>query len=168
LPYTSAKSAQWQDKWTFAQPAPCRLGRAADGDFAMNLIQELEKEQFDKLSAGKTIPEFGPGDTVIVNVKVVEGDRSRVQAYEGVCIGRSGGGLNESFTVRKISYGEGVERVFPVMSPMIDSITVVRRGKVRRAKLYYLRNLRGKSARIVEKKTDRPQAAAAAAAAVGE
>jgi large subunit ribosomal protein L19 len=98
----------------------------------MNLIQELEKEQFDKLSAGKTIPEFGPG-----------------------------GGLNESFTVRKISYGEGVERVFPVMSPMIDSITVVRRGKVRRAKLYYLRNLRGKSARIVEKKTDR-------AAAVGE
>ena len=121
----------------------------------MNLIQELEKEQFDKLSAGKEIPEFGPGDTVIVNVKVVEGDRSRVQAYEGVCIGRSGGGLNESFTVRKISYGEGVERVFPVMSPMIDSIKVVRRGKVRRAKLYYLRNLRGKSARIVEKKTDR-------------
>ena len=120
----------------------------------MNLIQELEKEQFDKLAAGKEIPEFGPGDTVIVNVKVVEGDRSRVQAYEGVCIGRSGGGLNESFTVRKISYGEGVERVFPVMSPMIDSIKVVRRGKVRRAKLYYLRNLRGKSARIVEKKTD--------------
>jgi large subunit ribosomal protein L19 len=167
LPYTSAKSAQWQDKWTFAQPAPRRLGRAADGDFAMNLIQELEKEQFDRLSAaGMAIPEFGPGDTVIVNVKVVEGDRSRVQAYEGVCIGRSGGGLNESFTVRKISYGEGVERVFPVMSPMIDSITVVRRGKVRRAKLYYLRNLRGKSARIVEKKTDRPQAATAAA--VGE
>jgi large subunit ribosomal protein L19 len=150
-----------QDKRTPAQPASDRLGRAADGDFAMNLIQELEKEQFDKLSAGKTIPEFGPGDTVIVNVKVVEGDRSRVQAYEGVCIGRSGGGLNESFTVRKISYGEGVERVFPVMSPMIDSITVVRRGKVRRAKLYYLRNLRGKSARIVEKKSDRP-------AAVGE
>ena len=107
------------------------------------------------MSAGKAIPEFGPGDTVIVNVKVVEGDRSRVQAYEGVCIGRSGGGLNESFTVRKISYGEGVERVFPVMSPMIDSIKVVRRGKVRRAKLYYLRNLRGKSARIVEKKSDR-------------
>ena len=117
----------------------------------MNLIQELEKEQFDKLSAGKEIPEFGPGDTVIVNVKVVEGDRSRVQAYEGVCIGRSGGGLNESFTVRKISYGEGVERVFPVMSPMIDSIKVVRRGKVRRAKLYYLRDRRGKSARIVER-----------------
>ena len=117
----------------------------------MNLIQQLEKEQFDKLSATKAIPEFGPGDTVIVNVKVVEGERTRVQAYEGVCIGRSGGGLNESFTVRKISYGEGVERVFPVMSPMIDSIKVVRRGKVRRAKLYYLRQLRGKSARIVEK-----------------
>ena len=117
----------------------------------MNLIQELEKEQFDKLAAGKEIPEFGPGDTVIVNVKVVEGDRSRVQAYEGVCIGRSGGGLNESFTVRKISYGEGVERVFPVMSPMIDSITVVRRGKVRRAKLYYLRGRQGKGARIAER-----------------
>ena len=117
----------------------------------MNLIQQLEKEQFDKLAATKAIPEFGPGDTVIVNVKVVEGERTRVQAYEGVCIGRSGGGLNESFTVRKISYGEGVERVFPVMSPMINSIKVVRRGKVRRAKLYYLRNLRGKSARIVEK-----------------
>jgi len=126
----------------------------------MNLIQELEKEQFDKLSAGKTIPEFGPGDTVIVNVKVVEGDRSRVQAYEGVCIGRSGGGLNESFTVRKISYGDGLDRAFAVMSPTIYSITVVRRGKRRRAKLYYLRQLRGKSARIVEKKQDRPQAAA--------
>ena len=127
----------------------------------MNIIQELEKEQLDKLSASKTIPEFGPGDTVIVNVKVVEGERTRVQAYEGVCIGRSGGGLNESFTVRKISYGEGVERVFPVLSPMIDSIKVVRRGKVRRAKLYYLRDLRGKSARIVEKKTERQAAAAA-------
>src|ERR1700748_936999 len=126
-------------------------GRAADGDFAVKLIQQLEKEQFDKMSAGKEIPDFAPGDTLVVNVKVVEGDRTRVQAYEGVCIGRSGGGLNESFTVRKISYGEGVERVFPVMSPMIDSIKVVRRGKVRRAKLYYLRNLRGKSARIVEK-----------------
>jgi large subunit ribosomal protein L19 len=160
-PVSTFAECALQDKRTLAQPAPWRLGRAADGDFAMNIIQELEKEQFEKLSAGKTIPEFGPGDTVIVNVKVVEGDRSRVQAYEGVCIGRSGGGLNESFTVRKISYGEGVERVFPVMSPMIDSITVVRRGKVRRAKLYYLRNLRGKSARIVEKKTDR-------AAAVGE
>jgi len=94
----------------------------------MNLIQELEQEQLKKLSAGKEIPDFGPGDTVIVNVKVVEGERSRVQAYEGVCIGRSGGGLNESFTVRKISYGEGVERVFPLYSPMIDSIKLVRKG----------------------------------------
>src|ERR1700751_3482039 len=117
----------------------------------MNLIQELEKEQVAKLSAGKEIPDFAPGDTILVNVKVVEGERTRIQAYEGVCIGRSGAGLNESFTVRKISYGEGVERVFPLMSPMIDSIKVVRRGKGRRAKLYYLRNLRGKSARIVEK-----------------
>ena len=116
----------------------------------MNLIQTLEKEQIEKLSAGKEIPEFGPGDTVLVNVKVVEGDKSRVQAYEGVCIGRSGRGIHENFTVRKISYGEGVERVFPLYSPMIDSIRVVRRGKVRRAKLYYLRGLRGKKARIVE------------------
>ncbi len=117
----------------------------------MNVIQELEKEQVAKLSAGKDIPEFGPGDTVIVNVKVVEGERSRVQAYEGVCIGRAGQGLNENFTVRKISYGEGVERVFPLHSPMINSIKVVRRGKVRRAKLYYLRGRRGKSARIGER-----------------
>jgi len=116
----------------------------------MNVIQQLEQEQVAKLSAGKTIPDFEPGDTVLVNVKVKEGDRSRVQAYEGVCIARSGGGLNESFTVRKISYGEGVERVFPLYAPMIDSIKVVRRGKVRRAKLYYLRGLRGKSARIAE------------------
>src|ERR687894_1450141 len=114
----------------------------------MNLIQQLEQEQIAKLA--KTIPVFQPGDTVIVNVKVVEGERTRIQAYEGVCIGRSGGGLNESFTVRKISYGEGVERVFPLYSPMIDSIKVVRRGKVRRAKLYYLRGLRGKKARITE------------------
>ncbi|MDQ2079132.1 50S ribosomal protein L19 [Xanthobacteraceae bacterium Astr-EGSB] len=128
----------------------------------MNLIQTLEQEQLAKLSAGKNIPDFGPGDTLTVNVKVVEGERSRVQAYEGVCIGRSGAGLNESFTVRKISYGEGVERVFPLYSPMIDSITVVRRGKVRRAKLYYLRGRRGKSARIVERQ-DRPNEAAAAA-----
>jgi len=125
----------------------------------MNLIQELEQEQIEKLSAGKEIPDFGPGDTVLVNVKVVEGERSRIQAYEGVCIGRSGRGLNESFTVRKISYGEGVERVFPLYSPMIDSIKVVRRGKVRRAKLYYLRQRRGKSARITEKQ-DRPGAGA--------
>ncbi|MGL4556672.1 MAG: 50S ribosomal protein L19 [Afipia sp.] len=121
----------------------------------MDLIQELDKEQLEKLSAGKTIPDFGPGDTVVVNVKVVEGERSRVQAYEGVCIGRNGGGIHESFTVRKISYGEGVERVFPIYSPMIDSIKLVRRGKVRRAKLYYLRGLRGKSARIVEKQDNR-------------
>jgi large subunit ribosomal protein L19 len=117
----------------------------------MNIIAELEAEQAAKLLAGKTIPEFQPGDTVIVNVKVKEGDRTRVQAYEGVCIARTGGGLNESFTVRKISYGEGVERVFPIYSPNIDSIKVVRRGKVRRAKLYYLRDRRGKSARIAEK-----------------
>ena len=117
----------------------------------MNLIAKLEQEEIARALGEKTIPEFAPGDTVIVNVKVVEGERSRVQAYEGMCIGRSGSGLNENFTVRKISYGEGVERVFPLYSPMIDSIKVVRRGKVRRAKLYYLRNLRGKSARIVEK-----------------
>ena len=116
----------------------------------MNLIQTLNKEQADRLSAGKTIPDFEPGDTVIVNVKVVEGERTRIQAYEGVCIGRSGHGINESFTVRKISYGEGVERVFPLLAPMIDSIKLVRRGKVRRAKLYYLRGLRGKAARISE------------------
>jgi large subunit ribosomal protein L19 len=130
--------------------------------FAMDIIQELNKEQLEKLSAGKTIPEFGPGDTIIVNVKVKEGERTRVQAYEGVCIGRNGGGINESFTVRKISYGEGVERVFPVYSPNIDSIKVVRRGKVRRAKLYYLRGLRGKSARIVERQDNRQAAVAAA------
>jgi large subunit ribosomal protein L19 len=125
----------------------------ADGDFAVNLIQQLEKEQMAKLSAGKDIPDFEPGDTVLVNVKVVEGERTRVQAYEGVCIGRSGAGLNENFTVRKISYGEGVERVFPLYSPMIDSIKIVRRGKVRRAKLYYLRARRGKKARISEVQT---------------
>ena len=102
------------------------------------------------------IPDFGPGDTVLVNVKVVEGERTRIQAYEGVCIGRAGSGLNQNFTVRKISYGEGVERVFPLYSPMIDSIKIVRRGKVRRAKLYYLRGLRGKAARISEKQDHRP------------
>ncbi len=122
----------------------------------MNLIARLEAEHIEKL--GKTIPEFQPGDTVIVNVKVKEGDRTRIQAYEGVCIARQGGGLNEGFTVRKISYGEGVERVFPLHSPMIDSIKVVRRGKVRRAKLYYLRDRRGKSARIAERteRSDKP------------
>ena len=121
----------------------------------MNLIQQIEKEQVAKLSAGKEIPEFGPGDTVLVNVKVVEGERTRIQAYEGVCIGRAGSGLNENFTVRKISYGEGVERVFPLYSPMIDSIRIVRRGKVRRAKLYYLRGRRGKAARISERQDHR-------------
>ena len=124
----------------------------------MNLIQTLEKEQVAKLSAKKDIPDFEPGDTLLVNVKVVEGERTRVQAYEGVCIARSGRGLNENFTVRKISYGEGVERVFPVYSPSIDSIEVVRRGKVRRAKLYYLRGRRGKSARIAEKQDRRVRA----------
>src|SRR5215470_14943401 len=120
---------------------------------SMNLIQQLEKEQMAKLAADKEIPDFQPGDTLLVNVKVKEADKTRIQAYEGVCIGRSGSGLNENFTVRKISYGEGVERVFPLYSPMIDSIKVVRRGKVRRAKLYYLRELRGKKARIVERQT---------------
>jgi len=117
----------------------------------MNIIEQLNAEQAAKLAAGKTIPDFRPGDTVVVNVKVKEGERSRVQAYEGVVISRQGGGLNESFTVRKISYGEGVERVFPLYGPVIDSIKVVRRGKVRRAKLYYLRDRRGKSARIAER-----------------
>ncbi len=117
----------------------------------MNLIQELEKEQLNKLRESKQIPDFAPGDTVRVNVKISEGTRERVQAYEGVVIGRSGSGINESFTVRKISYGEGVERVFHVYSPTIESISVVKKGKVRRAKLYYLRDRRGKSARIAEK-----------------
>jgi large subunit ribosomal protein L19 len=115
----------------------------------MNIIEQLDREQIARL--GKQVPDFQPGDTLQVNVKVVEGERTRVQAYEGVCIARSGGGLNESFTVRKISYGEGVERVFPLHSPLIDSIKVVRRGDVRRAKLYYLRGRTGKSARIAEK-----------------
>jgi large subunit ribosomal protein L19 len=135
---------------------------------AMNLIKEIENEQMAKLTAGKEIPDFQPGDTVVVNVKIVEGERSRVQAYEGVCIGRAGAGLNENFTVRKISYGEGVERVFPLYSPMIDSIKVVRRGQVRRAKLYYLRGRRGKSARIVERQEHAPQGASAAAAKAAE
>jgi large subunit ribosomal protein L19 len=117
----------------------------------MNIIETLEREQIAKLGAARQIPDFQPGDTLQVNVKVVEGERSRIQAYEGVCIARAGSGINENFTVRKISYGEGVERVFPIYSPMIDSVKVVRRGKVRRAKLYYLRDRRGKSARIVER-----------------
>ncbi len=117
----------------------------------MNIIQTIEAEQAAKLTALRAVPEFRAGDTLVVNVKVKEGDRARVQAYEGICIARNGGGLNESFTVRKISYGEGVERVFPIHSPNIDSIKVIRRGKVRRAKLYYLRDRRGKSARIAER-----------------
>ncbi|OLP60458.1 50S ribosomal protein L19 [Xaviernesmea oryzae] len=116
----------------------------------MNIIQQLEAEQVAKIEAKRTLPEFSPGDTLRVNVRVTEGTRTRVQAYEGVCIARSGGSINESFTVRKISYGEGVERVFPVYSPLVESVEVVRRGKVRRAKLYYLRDRRGKSARIIE------------------
>src|SRR5579862_7192132 len=116
-----------------------------------NVIDQLEKEEAQRLLQGKKIPVFSPGDTLRVNVRIKEGERERVQAFEGVCIGRSGGGLHESFTVRKISFGEGVERVFPVMSPMIESIEVKRRGAVRRAKLYYLRDRRGKSARIAER-----------------
>jgi large subunit ribosomal protein L19 len=123
----------------------------------MNIIEQLEREQIAEL--GKTIPDFAPGDTIRVGYKVTEGARSRVQAYEGVCISRKGGaGIGASFTVRKISFGEGVERVFPLHSPNIDSIEVVRRGKVRRAKLYYLRERRGKSARIVEKTNYREKA----------
>jgi len=122
----------------------------------VNIIEQLEKEHIAEL--GKTIPDFAPGDTIKVNVKVKEGDRERIQAFEGVCIARNGGGLNEAFTVRKISFGEGVERVFPVHAPLVDSIEVVRRGKVRRAKLYYLRDRRGKSARIAEKVDRRAKA----------
>ena len=122
----------------------------------MNIIQQLEQEQIAKLSEERAIPEFSPGDTLRVNVKVVEGTRERVQAFEGVCIARKNAGINSSFTVRKISYGEGVERVFPLYSPRLESIQVVRRGAVRRAKLYYLRSRRGKSARIAEKRDPRP------------
>jgi large subunit ribosomal protein L19 len=131
----------------------------------MNIIAQLEAEQVAIVAAQRAVPEFDAGDTVIVNVKVKEGERTRVQAYEGVCIARAGGGINENFTVRKLSYGEGVERVFPVYSPLIDSIKVVRHGKVRRAKLYYLKGRTGKAARIVEDQRwdDAPQAAATVA-----
>ncbi|WP_193172274.1 50S ribosomal protein L19 [Nisaea nitritireducens] len=129
----------------------------------MNIVQQIEKEQVEKLSSERPVPEFGPGDTVKVNVRVVEGTRERIQAYEGVCIARKNDGLNSAFTVRKISYGEGVERVFPLYSPRLDSIEVIRRGKVRRAKLYYLRGRRGKSARIAEKNTRTKTKAAAEA-----
>jgi len=118
----------------------------------MNIIEKLEQDQISTLTEGKTIPEFGPGDTLKVDVKVIEGERERVQAFEGVCIARVSRGINSSFTVRKISYGEGVERVFPLYSPNVDKITVLRKGRVRRAKLYYLRELRGKKARIAEVK----------------
>ena len=117
----------------------------------MNNIETLDAEEVARVSEGKSIPEFSPGDTLRVNVKIKEGERERVQAYEGVCIARSGGGINANFTVRKISFGEGVERVFPLYSPNVESVTVVRKGKVRRAKLYYLRDRRGKSARIAER-----------------
>lgn len=123
----------------------------------MNTLQKFEASQLAKFSEGKNIPDFTAGDTVKVNVRIIEGNRERVQAYEGVCISRKGSGINESFTVRKISHGEGVERVFPVLSPRIESIELVRRGSVRRAKLYYLRNLRGKKARIAEKKDYKSQ-----------
>ena len=117
----------------------------------MNVIDKIQKDQMDKIFAERAIPDFSAGDTIKVDVKIVEGDKERIQAFEGLCIARSGGGLNESFTVRKISYGEGVERIFPIFSPKIAGITVLKKGKVRRAKLYYLRDRRGKSARIVEK-----------------
>ena len=127
----------------------------------MTTLHDFEKDQVAKLAAASKLGEFGPGDTVKVNVKVVEGDRERVQAFEGVCIARKNAGVNSSFTVRKISYGEGVERVFPLYSPRLVSVEVVRRGDVRRAKLYYLRGLRGKAARITERTTERPTTAAA-------
>jgi large subunit ribosomal protein L19 len=121
----------------------------------MNIVEQINQEQIKKLSADHDIPEFGPGDTVRVDVKVVEGSRERIQAFEGVCIARNNDGISSSFTIRKISYGEGVERVFPLYSPRIAGLTVIRRGRVRRAKLYYLRSRRGRSARIAEKVTTR-------------
>ncbi|KAB2690468.1 MULTISPECIES: 50S ribosomal protein L19 [Brucella] len=123
-----------------------------------DIIRQLEAEQAAKIEEKRKLPDFQPGDTVRVQVRVTEGTRTRVQAYEGVCIARSGAGINENFTVRKISYGEGVERVFPVYSPIVEGVEVVRRGKVRRAKLYYLRGLTGKAARIAEKKDNRTKA----------
>ena len=125
----------------------------------MNLLQQIEQEQVDKLAAERAVPDFRPGDTVKVSVKVVEGDRERVQAFEGVCIARKNAGINSNFTLRKISYGEGVERVFPLYSPRLTAIEVIRHGDVRRAKLYYLRDRRGKSARIAEKTRTAPAAA---------
>jgi large subunit ribosomal protein L19 len=136
-----------------------RTPGGATGTDGMNIIDELNREQMAAIEAKRTLPNFQPGDTVRVNVRVTEGTRTRVQAYEGVCIGRSGAGLNENFTVRKISYGEGVERVFPVYSPLVESVDVVRKGKVRRAKLYYLRGRTGKAARIAERQDKREAAA---------
>ena len=134
----------------------------------MDIIRQLDAEQQAKIEAKRTLPDFKPGDTVRVNVRVTEGTRTRVQAYEGVCIARSGAGLNENFTVRKISYGEGVERVFPVYSPLVEGVELVRRGKVRRAKLYYLRGLTGKAARIAEKKDTRKGKTAVPASGAAE
>jgi large subunit ribosomal protein L19 len=128
---------------------------------AINIIKQLEQEESSRLLAVRAIPDFQAGDTLRVNVKIKEGERERVQAYEGVCIARSGAGIHESFTVRKISFGEGVERLFPLLSPNIESIEVKRRGVVRRAKLYYLRDRRGKSARIAERQTVRKEKGAA-------
>ena len=125
--------------------------RASTRKETMNTIQEIEQEQVAKLTEKKSIPKFSPGDTIKVNVKVVEGARERIQAFEGMCIGRKNNGLHSSFTVRKLSYGEGVERVFPVYSPNVESIEVIRRGDVRRAKLYYLRGRQGKRARVAER-----------------
>ncbi len=133
----------------------------------MNIVDQIGQEQIARLVAERPVPEFQPGDTVRVNVKVIEGTRERVQAFEGVCIARRNRGINSAFTVRKISYGEGVERVFPLYSPRIDSIEVVRRGKVRRAKLYYLRGRRGKAARIAERSDTRPAQGAAKGAGKG-
>jgi len=129
---------------------------------AINIIKQLEQEESSRLLAARAIPDFQPGDTLRVNVKIKEGERERVQAYEGVCIARAGAGIHESFTVRKISFGEGVERLFPLLSPNIESIEVKRRGVVRRAKLYYLRDRRGKSARIAERQTIRKEKGEAA------
>ena len=131
----------------------------------MNIVEQLNQEQIEKLSADHEIPEFGPGDTLRIDVKVVEGSRERIQAFEGVCIARNNDGISSSFTIRKISYGEGVERVFPLYSPRIAGMTVVCRGRVRRAKLYYLRSRRGRAARIAEKVTVRAKADSKAAAA---
>jgi large subunit ribosomal protein L19 len=128
-----------------------KVRRPSIGDKKMNTLQEVEQKQIEKLTEGKPAPEFAPGDTIRVSVKVVEGERSRIQAFEGLCIARKNSGLNSNFTVRKISYGEGVERVFPLYSPNVAKIEVIRRGDVRRAKLYYLRGRQGKSARISER-----------------